>query len=167
MYYFLWFFDEVVWCVLLPTKATAKYPLMLVSGLHIFFCELNSLDLIFFVQGGYMTLGSTFPAPINRFWYPVNLIIRLIIHCFPCLSLSVSLSLSWPLRRETLPVPSLWLCWYPVCQSQVPPWASPPWASKWLHHLRPVLWPHPFFWPQGGSWEDGQRWHLCPTRCPA
>lgn len=113
-----------------------------------------------------MTLGSTFPAPINRLWYPVNLIIRLIIHCFPCLSLSVSPSLSWLLRRETLPVPSLWLCRHTVCQFEVPPGAPPPWASKWLYHLCPILWPHPFFWPQRGSWEDSRRWRLCPTRCP-
>lgn len=133
---------------------------IVVNEMHVFF--VTSCDLIFFVQGGYMTLGPTFPAPINRFWYPVDVISRLIIHCF---TVSLALFLSRPLRRETLPLPSLWLRRHPVCQSQVPPGAPPPRTSERLHHIRLLLWPHPFFWPQRGSWEDGRR-HLCPTGRP-
>lgn len=54
---------------LVPTAkpGNCKISSALVNDMHIFFCELCSFDLIFFVRGGYMTLGSTFPAPINRF----------------------------------------------------------------------------------------------------
>lgn len=128
-------------------------------------CRLNrariafSVNLIFFVRGGYMTLGSTLPVPINSFRYPVNLIIRLIIHAVFSVSF---LSLFWSLRRETLPVPSLRLCWHPVCQSEIPPGAPPPRAPKWLR----LLWPHPCFGPQRGSRKDRPGGHLCPARCP-
>lgn len=35
------------------------------NGMRVFFA--SCFDPVFIVQGGYMTLGSTLPAPINRF----------------------------------------------------------------------------------------------------